>query len=321
MNNMVQDQLVDYISSQMKLGVSRDAIRSALVSAGWVAADVDDTLKKVEGGAKAQPVVAATTTSVSNSKPVGMSTGIGASASSMGVAAKSGEPQMIRVSDLVSSSPAMTASTVTGIAAGATVKSNLNKDPSFGGKISGNTFQATPDKKEKNNSSMLIGGIVAVVLVLGLGGLAWYFYSGNAALASQVKSLTGQAASVNAQLSSLQSQVEASGTALNSQIAILTSANTALALNLSFYAAPPGSSPTSTFSLTISGMLSGGGKAPYALTTSYGAKIFVANSSDAVIGPELKSFVGDMVQLAGTYMPGSDQLTVTSVATSTGSTQ
>ena len=48
---MVQDQLVEYISSQMKLGIARDAIKSALVGVGWAPLDVEDTLKKVEGGA------------------------------------------------------------------------------------------------------------------------------------------------------------------------------------------------------------------------------------------------------------------------------
>jgi uncharacterized protein Smg (DUF494 family) len=45
---MVQDSLVEYISSQMKAGISRDAIKASLVGAGWQAADVEDTLKKVE---------------------------------------------------------------------------------------------------------------------------------------------------------------------------------------------------------------------------------------------------------------------------------
>ena len=56
---MVQDQLVEYISSQLKLGVARDTVKSALVGVGWAQLDVEDTLKKVEGGAaplSGQPV-------------------------------------------------------------------------------------------------------------------------------------------------------------------------------------------------------------------------------------------------------------------------
>ena len=46
---MVQDQLVEYVSSQIKLGISRDAIKSALVGVGWAPLDVEDTLQNAPG--------------------------------------------------------------------------------------------------------------------------------------------------------------------------------------------------------------------------------------------------------------------------------
>ena len=53
---MIQEQLVDYISSQIKLGVSQDAIKATLTGAGWAIADVEDTFKKINGtGAMAKP--------------------------------------------------------------------------------------------------------------------------------------------------------------------------------------------------------------------------------------------------------------------------
>jgi hypothetical protein len=298
---MIQDQLVDYISSQLKLGVSRDAIKTALISAGWVAADVDDTLKKVGGGAVAgiQPVKPGEPMIVSMGKP----------------ASKGPEPQVIRVSDLVSTSTPSTISP-------ASTKSFSKVDMMpLGGKISGNTFQATSIKGDSKGGSKtaLVGGIVAVVLILALGGLAWYFYSANAGLASQVATLTGSSATVAAQLEALKSQVDASSTGLGTQIASLTAANADLALDLSFYVALAGSStsaPGAASPIVVSGLLSGGGKAPYALTTQYGAKIFVGNSTDAKIAPQLKTVVGSNVQLTGTYIPGSGQMTVSSVATS-----
>ncbi len=303
---MIQDQLVDYISSQLKLGVSRDAIKAALISAGWLAADVEDTLKKVDGGAPTQQPAAM--------KPAGaMSVGSSFGASPA-ASAKNTEPQMIRVSDLVSSSPA---------------KSSPSQ---FGGKISGNSFEASPAARVKATGSssgvlaasggdkkILIGGIVAVVLIVLFGGLAGYFYSINAGLAAQVATLNGASGSVNTQLSALKSQFDASSTALAAQIATLTSANADLALDLSFYVTPSGSILTTgtTLPITVSGLLSNGGKAPYIVTTSHGAKIFVANSADAKIAAQLKPLIGTTVQLIGTYVPGSDQMTVASVATST----
>jgi hypothetical protein len=309
---MVQEQLTDYISSQMKLGVSRDAIKSALVSAGWVAGDVEDTLNKagaVVGAATSQPVTA--------SKP----------AAAASPSASGSEPQMIRVSDLVSSpfsGSAATAksTTMSTPAASATPAATAAK---FGGTIKGNSFEASPTaamssmSTKKGGKGMLIMAIVGVILILGLGAVAWYFYSGNAALAAKVSSLNSQSTSVTSQLTALQSQLTASSTADAMQIASLTAANTDLALNLSFYAVPLGT-PTSTATplpVTISGSISGGGKAPYAVTTPRGAKIFIANSSDATIAPELKASIGQTAQLSGTYLQGSDEMTVSSIATTT----
>lgn len=132
--------------------------------------------------------------------------------------------------------------------------------------------------------------------------------------------LNSQSASVTSQLNALQSQINASSSADATQIASLTAANTDLALDLSFYAVPIGT-PTATaeaaLPVTISGSVSGGGKAPYAVTTPRGAKVFVANSSDATIGPELKASLGQTAQLSGTYIEGSDEMTVSSVSTTT----
>ena len=297
---MVQEQLVDYVSSQMKLGVSRDAIKSALVTAGWVAGDVEDTLKKVEGN---KPVVSAGTSSP----------------------AKSPEPQMIRVSDLVSSSPSSSSATISSVkpmvkdVPKETAKIDTSK---FGGKISGNTFEASPAKSVGGGSApkgkmMLIVEIVGGVLILALAGLAWYFYSGNAALASQVQSLNSQSGSVTQQLTVLKAQMDASSTNFEAQLGSLTATNADLALNLSFYVVPQGTSPTSS-PITVRGVLSGGGKAPYALTTtSLGGKIYVTNSSNASTSGMLKPLVGQTIQLSGTYVPGSDEITVASVTSST----
>jgi hypothetical protein len=296
---MVQEQLTDYISSQMKLGVSRDAIKSALVSAGWVAGDVEDTLKKMEGStATAAPSTASSVSAATPSSP------------------KDGGPEMIRVSDLVSSPKSTPTSTTPAVTAA-----------KFGGTIKGNSFEAVSNDTKAASVPMkggskgtLITEIVGVILILGLGGLAWYFYSGHAALASQVATLNSQSASVTAQLNTLQSQINASSSADASQIASLMTANADLALNLSFYAVPVGT-PTSTaltpLPVTITGSISGGGKAPYAVTTTYGTKIFIVNSSDATLGPELKASLGQTAQLSGTYVEGSDEMTVSSIATTT----
>jgi hypothetical protein len=319
---MVQDQLTDYIYSQLKLGVSRDAIKSALVSAGWVAADVEDSLKKV-GGSSSGPAVITPSAST-------FSAGAAGAAS---VGAKPGvEPQMIKVSDLVSSpSSSMGPTSLSGVSkpvqmGASTLNSAAKTSPAFsaGSSLSSNS--------KKNNDAMNtfvaaqqpmfaakkrgvgVTEIIAIILVLVFGAGAWYFYAQNSTLAAKVASFNTQGDSVTAQLAALQSQVDASTTALTTQVASLTAANADLALNLSFYAVPPGSSASANpISFTISGSLSGGGKAPYALTTPRGVKVFVSNSSEAQIAAQLKPLIGDTVQLTGTYIPGFSNITVTSV--------
>lgn len=324
---MVQEQLTDYISSQMKLGVARDAIKSALVSAGWVSTDVEDTLKKVEGSAPAQTP---TTVSTGTAKPMTMGTGTSSAKPAMGgmaaganmaTGAKSPEPQMIRVSDLVSGTAVSPSSPAASPAAKSTAPSSAKDISMFGGKIKGNSFEATPvSGSGSGKKGSLIWGTVAGILILALAGLAWYFYSSANGLNAKIASLTSQSGTLTTQLASLQSQVNASSTSDAAEIASLTAANADLALNLSFYAVPlgtPSSTAATALPITISGTLSGGGKAPYALTTPRGAKIFIGSATTADVSTQMKPLVGQTIQVSGTYIQGSDEMTATSVASTT----
>lgn len=330
---MVHDQLVDYISSQMKLGVSREAISSALVSAGWVAADVEDTIKKVESTKPAQPAAAAssmssgTSSAMSSAKPMGtgamssspmgagttakpaaMSTGAMAAPATTATATATAMkpmgaagPQVIKVSDLVSTTP------------GATVNAaNPAKvDPGkFGGKVTGNSFQATTATAapKKGGSGMKI---VAIVLVLIFAAAAGYFYWQNTTLAAKISSLTGSSSQVNSQLTDLQTKLNTTNSDLSNQISALKQANDDLTLQLSFFAA---SKNATTTQATISGTLANGNaKDPYKITTPRSVDIYITSATAAKILTTLKSLVGGQVQVAGTYIPGSDQLTVTSI--------
>jgi hypothetical protein len=52
---MVNQQLVDYIKQQIQGGVTKDAIKKALLDAGWPTADVEDSMKAADSTAAAQP--------------------------------------------------------------------------------------------------------------------------------------------------------------------------------------------------------------------------------------------------------------------------
>jgi len=112
----------------------------------------------------------------------------------------------------------------------------------------------------------------------------------------------------------MQAQFAASTTALQSQISVLKQANDDLSLNLSFYVA---GAATSSMPITVQGTLEmGNAKMPYVLVTPRGGKIFVAATTDPKILAQFKPLVGSVAQLMGTYVSGSDQMTVTSVTAS-----
>lgn len=316
---MIQDQLVDYISSQRALGVSRDAIKAALVGAGWVPADVEDTFRKVEGPAVAAPSAAQpampTSSFPSSSSPVGNSPFAAKNI------VKSAEPQMVRVSDLVSASaPASSASPLVGSSITSPVSAvrpaaKMNPSP---------TAAQTKDMmgvmgagKKAGRGVML--ATVAIVLIVILAGLSTYLFIQNGNLSKSVSGVNAQSQSVTSQIATLDTQVQeltASGTTLAAQVSSLTATNQNLSTDLSFFVVPTGvaGAPVNPAPITVSGVLSGG-KPIYTLLTADGIKAYVKNSSDAGVRAALDPLVGGSttVQIVGTYIPGSPNITVTTV--------
>ena len=303
---MIQDQLVEYVSSQLKAGVSRDAVKAALTGVGWPAGDVEDTLKKVEGAGKpAAPAGAAVPAGAAPAGAMPMA-GMPASVKPMSAMPSSTvkpsgpQPQSIRMSDLVSASTAGSVSPL----------------PSVSPKAQSATARpmnavAAP----KRGRAMMIVGIVVVVA---LAGLAGFLYWENNGLAAKVASLGGESANVTSNLSSLNGQVEAltaSNTVLTAQEASLTAENADLLNNLSFVAVPVGvTGASATSTVSVSGALTGG-KSSYVLTTAYGVVIYVSNAKDAKVAAALTPLIGSTstVQLAGTHAAGSQYILVTGV--------
>jgi hypothetical protein len=317
---MVQDQLVEYISSQLKLGVSRDAVRTALLAAGWAAGDVDDTLKKVENGSGTKPAATA-------------------SPAASGGAGKSAEPQTIRVSDLISAS---VGAPQTGVSPGGAARAKavaekaVGKDAGekksmfarFKGSIPSGAGKQKVAGVNTGMSAVVTAGrsrhivmIVGIVVILALGGLAGYLYFQNNNLAAKVASLAGESAGVTTQIATLNGNITAlntSNTALAAQVNSLMAENANLLLNLSFVAVPTasttGAGTPAAENVSVNGMLTKV-KTSYVLTTQYGVAVYVKNSSDAAVAAALKPLVDSTstVTLAGTHVPGSAYLTVTSV--------
>lgn len=304
---MVQDQLTDYISSQMKLGVSRDAIRSALIAAGWAAGDVEDTLKKAEN------VNSPTARAMKPSPPMGDGAPSGGAAIMGGANAvpKAADPQSIRVSDLVSATDVMSAAG----SFGKSISKNERAKPAAAGRAATEVNPGLLEKKQ-GGSIMMIAGIM---IILGLTGLAGFLYFQNSGLAAKVAALSSKSADVASRVASFKSEVQAlnaTTTALAAKVASLTEENRELQANLSFMGKTlTGSSATSSETVSISGTLTAGKSPYYTLTTRYNVIVSVANSKDVRVDAALKPLVNSTssVKLTGTHVPGSGFITVTAV--------
>jgi len=331
---MVQESIVEYINAQMKLGVSRDTIKTTLTGAGWVAADVEDTLKKLESEKMTQPMAAIASSPAA--KPF-------TPMSSTGAASANPAPQTIKVSDLVSSStsssPVMKPSAMPASKSPLTGPAPMSVAMPAGARTK-DTFQANsyPSMKPHRSYGALITDIVLVVIILAVGGFAGFLYMQNNNLNSQLGSLNGQSSGVNSQLSSLQAQIAASTTALTAQVSSLTTEAQELQTELSFFVVPTSTVPGATSTATISGTVSAG-KTGYVITTAYGTKVYIANSKIAGVIAALTPLVGTATstmsasasstasstptivsaitptaaQFTGTYVQGSDTITLTEV--------
>lgn len=321
---MVQDQLVDYIHSQTKLGVSRDAIKTALVGVGWSAQDVEDTFKRVESTGAAAPAAAATPAVAVSVKPMG-----GSASAANPVA--SNAPQSIRVSDLVSAS--LTPTSLSSSAArpgGAAVagSTSMNAAARAGAPASGvmqskmavaSVGMAAGSKKNMSKSAYIMIGVILI-----LAGVSAYLYFQNTTLSSQVQTATGQSQGSVSQINNLNGQVQAltaSTTALTAQITNLNSQIVALQTDLSFLMVPVGQSATTPVNVTVTGMLSGS-KSSFVLTTPEGVKISIKNSASAdaqaALAPLLSAVSASgasstPVQLSGMHTPGVASMTVVEV--------
>ncbi len=310
----MQDQLVEYISSQLKLGVSRDAVKSALTSVGWAPLDIEDTLKKIESAAPAPaatPLGAPQTAQQAQMPQKGPETSPAAAASPKYVSfsppgtATGGtkSPETIRVSDLVSSAPAAAppggaAPKVTPVVGTPAVAAKA--PPALIAQVGG----------KKKGIGLL--GILAIVLIVLLGALSGYLFFRNNNLNAQLQAQLAQNQSV-AQGATTQIQaLNASNTALVTQVSVLNAQNQDLATNLSLLATT--STPPASSTILISGVLSAGlGKNTFILTTTYGVRISIKNSSVSLVAAALQPLLGQTIQVSGTYILGTPGIDVETV--------
>ena len=361
---MIQASLVEYIASQLKAGVSRDAVRSALIGVGWQAADVDDTFKKVDADmkpaaaapAQVAPMAAAASPSTASSI-ASMHPQVGASpvqvkpmesvrpmAAASSPATRMGSPSSRPASpvggsfspmDLVGGGgpiggakpvqrPAMVGAG-TDAAQAARVASFMSRGPAASpsmGAPAGNaavrpTGFVNPAAGAMHPAHHVdgekVGMIAEAIGLVALLALSLYFYNQMNTANTKLAAATANGAATTSDLSTQAQTLTVSNAALSAQVQTLMSANADIATQLSFFATP--TSTAAPVTGTVGGVVTASvsARGVYAIRTAYNAVIFIKNSSDAKLVAALKPLVGQQATVTGTYIPGSDAITVTAV--------
>lgn len=286
----VNPQLKDYIDQQTKLGVSKDAVKAALLGAGWQSSDILEAM----GGSAAPAAV------------------------SMPVQPKDKAPESVKP---IGITPVQTKPSSTSFVASDIFRPTKD-EPMFQSRAGADLKPVSPDKpqavslasskKSFSGESRLKKyalpetiGLIAILFM----GAAVFFYIQNADLASKVAAANQGSGASQAALTSL----TAEKTDLTNQVASLNQTIADLANQLSLFAVPANASATQEFSITIKGMLGGGGKSPYSLMTNKDILVAVKNSADPKVNAALKPLLGAEVEISGTHAPRSNSVTVTAV--------
>jgi hypothetical protein len=343
MEMMANQQLVDYIKQQLQLGVSKEAIRGTLIQVGWAEADINDAFNAATPSTPS-PVPGAAGPAAGSVVSVPSSAGPGLEAAAP--AGKLPPPEGPRVQAAPSvaapAAPALTPTASKPASAVSPAFSALSQFPqkTAGGAQSpfvtrdifqpkdfsrqtvdssfGSQIQTPPAQVERISLSVSEGSkgkkylllAVWVVVFLGLAGGGAYFFWQNRSLKDQISRASEASASLekaNSQVASLTNEKNS----LTSQLEAVNREKSDLLLNLSFLVAPPQGATTTE--VTVSGVLGGGGKSPYTLTTAYNVVLNVKNSANSDVSKALQPLLGNSVSLSGTYVPGTREITVTAV--------
>ena len=274
---MVNQQLVDYVKQQVGGGVSGDAVRKALLDAGWPEADVDDSMKMAAPAAPA--AAAAAVASSPAAKP----------------ATQSFDPVSAMGSTRQGS---VSASTVSPVGVTAT----MDKGRFF------NNEHAEEEEHGRPAASRVLMIVMGSLIIVLVAVIAYIYLSLNGKLeaVTGTSSLTAsEAANLKGQIQTLTSEKDA----LTGQLAAQTGEKDALAEELAFLAV---TGAVADVPGTVKGTVSAA-SGVYTVTTPHNIRIVVKNSKDAKVDAALKPLVGNSATLAGTHRAGTMEITVVTV--------
>lgn len=282
---MANQQLVDYIKSQLQMGVPRESLKNTLLQTGWPEAEVRDAMDAA-GGASAPAMTAAPVTPT-----VPRIGGAGPAVTPDIFQPKTSGPvfQSKSASPLGGAAP----TSLVGRPAGPSVQSAV---AGGGGAV---VLHASSRR-----------GFVLVVIILLAVGAAAFFGIRMVSLSAKVNALTSEASSFNMKLAALTKEKDDAARELEA----LKDEKNIYEQELSFVRAVTSTEPvTGVTSTTVSGVLSSGATLPYYLTTLHGLQVPLKNSRESKVNAALKPFFGKIVAIDGTRSPNVRDLTVTAV--------
>ena len=271
---MIEEKIIDYIKAQVAAGASKEAIKDALVKADWPETDVDDSIKGV-------------------------------------LAPSDQKTKTILISDLLAASDLPVMSMAPGVEAKEGGEGGAEKLAGLTKKSVMRTFQKILNGKAGAFNVIIL---TALLMVSAIAAAFFYFQYQNAK--KEIAAMQGVSDAASSKISELNSQIGVLGGQINSlgaKVTTLTAENEKLSGELYFFLTPLGLNATTELTVTLQGVVGGGGRALYAFTTDKGIKVFVKNSKNSKVDALLKVLLGKTAEISGTHLSGSREMTVTAI--------
>lgn len=302
---MANQQLVGYIKEQLVAGVSDEMVRSALKTAGWSDADIEDGIKTAKAPAATAPVSAMPATPAAG---VGM---LNAAAKSEPIAQKM---SVLDIREAIGGKDELLNNVAAAAQKQSVAKNNLvAAKPLTAEAIAGASVAA----KSGFLSKISIPEIVMGIVILGLLGGGVWFYMNQSGASAKLQELSGQNAALNGQIASMtktNSDLSAEVDSLKTNVKSLADENASWKNELLFFVAVPGSSTAvDGITVAIKGTLAVAKSGQYIVTTANGVVVNIKNYKDAKVDALLKPLLAGSIIIAGTHTAGSRDMTVTEV--------
>ncbi len=294
---MPSAQLTDYIAQQRRLGVSDEALRAALLNAGWGEAEVSEAMQPVQFTPAAASKVAPPVVSTPAVRPI--------------------QPAQSRlVQPAAASQPSAASSAFMSLDAfqSKSEKTVEMKRAEPKAEVVKLDLRETPKTKLHLNKSLILG-IAAAVVIVALAGAAAYFYSRSGsgdALSMDKDAKILELQTRNSELANNVASITQTNTELTAKTSGFETENKDLSAHLSFFILPAGAKATTELSVALAGTLKFE-RGVYVLTTSRGLNASIKNSKDARVEAVLKPLVGSAITIAGTHLGTSKEITLTTV--------